>query len=594
MGKVFSGMCGIAGYINYHSTEIDKHYIEAAIQSLKKRGPDDDGYYATSKACIINTRLSIIDINNGHQPFQNSSRDIHVVQNGEIYNFIEVKEYLEKEHGLEFESNSDTEVILKAYEAVGQKCFSLFNGMFAIAILDEKKNKLILGRDRLGVKPLYYSLLKDKMFFSSEIKTFLKIPEFDKSINNQSIHNYLKFNYIPIPETIFKNVWHVKPGTFLEIDLVSYEIVNNQYWEISNERETERTEEQTIDLMEDALNEAIKIRLRSDVEIGAFLSGGLDSSLICAMTMKNHKSALNTFSIGFPEKRFDESEWAKKVADLYGLRNNTNILDADIIEYWNDTTWFNDQPHGDISFIPTYLLSEFASKSYKVVFTGDGGDEFCGGYTKYFEFFKSKDHKDYFNQISLIKDNSEFTNIYSDEFKNSVNLDIPFEIYSKCISEVSNKDNINKILYFDVKHLLPGNNLVKPDKMAMANSLETRSPMLDYKFLELMQTVPGDMKVRNQETKYLLKKLALRYLPQDIVYRDKQMFTVPVGEWFKNKLKTYIIDLLKSKKFQSRGIFNQEYINFMIEEHTKNKKDFTRELRAIANLEIWFQGFIDT
>lgn len=587
-------MCGIAGYVNYHSSEVDEFFIKAAIESLKKRGPDDDGYYANQKACIINTRLSIIDIHNGHQPFQNDAREIHVVQNGEIYNFIEVKNLLEKEHSIKFESNSDTEVILKAYEVLGQECFSLFNGMFAIAILDEKKNKLLLGRDRLGVKPLYYSLLKDKILFSSEIKTFLQIPGFDKSINNQSIHNYLKFNYIPIPETIFKNVWHVKPGCILEIDLSNNELTSKQFWKISNTTEIERSEKETIDLMEDALNKAIEIRLRSDVEIGAFLSGGLDSSLICAMTMKNHKSALNTFSIGFPEKRFDESHWAKKVANLYGLNNNVNILDADIIENWGDTTWYNDQPHGDISFIPTYLLAQFASKDYKVVFTGDGGDEFCGGYTKYFEFLKSENHNEYFNRISLIKDDSEFNYLYSDNFKKLVNKETPITIYKNCISEISNKDSINKILYFDIKHLLPGNNLVKPDKMAMANSLETRSPMLDYLFLELMQTIPGKMKVRNQETKYLLKKLALRYLPKDIVYRDKQMFTVPVGEWFKTKLKTYIIDLLKSNKFQSRGIFNQKYINLMIDQHIDNKKDFTRELRAIANLEIWFQRFIDT
>lgn len=586
-------MCGIAGYINKDFNEVDKDFVQAGFETLKNRGPDENGYYADNKVCILNTRLSIIDIKNGQQPFSNHSKDISVVQNGEIYNFVEVKNKLINEHCISFTTNSDTEVILKAYEVFGDACFELFNGMFAIAIYDKKKNCVLLARDRLGVKPLYICELKDRILFSSEIKTFVKLKDFDKSINNQAILNYMKFNYVPIPETIFQSVRHLEPGKILKFNLEDMSMRLKDYWEIEDKIEEPANEIDVIENMEDILNNAIEIRLRSDVEIGAFLSGGLDSSLVCAMAKKNFNISLNTFSIGFPEKRFDESGWAKEVAKLYGLKININVLEPDIINFWEETTWLNDQPHGDISFIPTYLLSKFASRDYKVVFTGDGGDEFCGGYKKYFELDKSHSLNEYFDNISLIKDDNDFNNLFSDQFLQLVDIKKPVQIFNECLDKVSKKDDINKILFFDVQHLLPGNNLVKPDKMAMACGLETRSPMLDYRFLEYMQSVPGNMKIRNNDTKYILKKLALKYLPEDIVYRKKQMFTVPVGEWFKSSLKEYISLLLQSDKFKKRGIYNQDYIDQMLEKHTNNISDYTRELRAIANLEIWFQKYID-
>lgn len=583
-------MCGIAGYISLQPYDPNS-FIKDSVDSLSHRGPDEHGYFSDEKTCLLNTRLSIIDIEGGSQPFYSENKSIAVIQNGEIYNYLEIKNDLIN-LGVNFKTQSDTEVILKAYEIHGEKCFKLFNGMFSIAILDKNENELVLCRDRLGVKPLYLYYEESRIFFSSEIKTFLRIPSFKKSIDYQSIHNYLKFNYIPMPDTIFASVKHIEPGTYKKFSTLSLESKTFKYWDIHNIKEEKKEESEIIERLDEVLNDAIRIRLRSDVEIGAFLSGGLDSSLVCTITKKNFGIPLNTFTIGFPEKRFDESEWAKRVATFNKIPNNLTKLDADIISLWSETTWFNDQPHGDISFIPTFYLSKFASSEYKVVFTGDGGDEACAGYTKYFSIFNN-DMKDYFDEISLIKDDEEFNQLYSDEFIEKINFEIPYQIFSESIECVSDKDMINKILYFDMKHLLPGNNLVKPDKMAMANSLETRSPMLDYRFFEFMLSIPGQDKLKKGQTKYILKKYAERYLPNEIIHREKQMFTVPVGEWFKTKLKDYLEEIIFSESLKKRNIFKENYLEKMVGDHLSGFKDRTRELRAIVNLEIWFRRFID-
>jgi asparagine synthase (glutamine-hydrolysing) len=584
-------MCGIAGYII--SREINNgKYVEDTVQSIKHRGPDDYGSYSYDNICLLNTRLSIIDIENGQQPFLNDAEDVIVVQNGEIYNFVEIKNTLVK-MGVNFNTNSDTEVVLRAYEAYGTDCFNHFNGMFAIALFDKRNNTIVLGRDRLGVKPLYLYENEGSIYFSSEIKSFKVLCDFDNTINAQSIHNYLKFNYIPLPDTIFKKVRHVMPGTFVVIEIGTQDQKVTKYWDIENSQEIEHiTEEEVFDKIDEILTDAIRIRLRSDVGIGAFLSGGLDSSLVCAMTKQKFNVNLDSYTIGFKEKRFDESNWAKIVADFCGIKNKVHILESDIIRYWNKTTWYNDQPHGDISFIPTYIISAFAAEDYKLVFTGDGGDEAFAGYTKYFSSFDTTE-KEYFDSISLIKNDEDFEHLYSNSFNAQVDLSVPFGIFQKTINKLSNKDFTNKILYFDMVQLLPGNNLVKPDKMAMANSLETRSPLLDYRLFEFTNSLKGSFKLRDGETKYILKKYALKYLPEEIVYRDKQMFTVPVGEWFKTHLKDYVSEIINSQSLMSRDIFNISYLKSILNDHINGDRDYTRELRAIVNLELWYRSFID-
>lgn len=585
-------MCGIVGIISPNNNE---ELVKNLTYSLKHRGPDDHGSAAHHSCTIINTRLSIIDLEHGHQPFLSDDKQIAVVQNGEIYNYIEVREKLISQ-GCVFHTESDTEVILKAYELYGYDFVTHLNGMFAIAIIDKRQHNLTIYRDRLGVKPLYYYLDGESFMFSSEIKSFLRAEFFRKEINLQAVHNFLVFNYIPLPDTIFKNVHHIKPGTFLQIhlsDLTTKEVV---YWQIANEEEDLiQTEDQYIETIEELLFDATKIRLRSDVPVGAFLSGGLDSSLVCAVASKIKNEQFNTFTIGFKEESFDETPYAKYVTDAYGLNFHVKTAEEDIIGMWNKVTWHNDQPHGDISFIPTFMLSAFASEKHKVVLTGDGADELFAGYTKYFSLFDTEaTNKSYFDAISLFEEGVGLSSIYTDHFRSKVNLNEAFQFYSDTIGQISNKDSINQALYFDTVQLLPGNNLVKPDKMAMANSLETRSPFLDYRFFSLLFRIPGKVKLQHPaDTKYILKKLALKYFKHDHVYRKKQMFTVPIGEWFKANLASYLIDIVSSSSLASREIFDMNILKMMAEQHIKGTHNYTRELRAIVNLEIWFRKFID-
>ena len=584
-------MCGIAGFLSKNQDNKDQ-YIQDLIASIRHRGPDEQSYYDDAGVCLINDRLSIIDVAQGQQPFYSEDKQIVVVQNGEIYNFLELQGSLE-ELGYQFSTKSDTEVILKAYEHYGSDCFEQLNGMFAIAILDLKQNALILGRDRLGVKPLYVYQKDDEMHFSSEIKSFLKLSSFDATINKQSIHNYLKYNYVPVPQTIYSNVSHVEPGYYYTFDLDSNSYEKTQYWSIENAKElTEVSEENLLDQLDEILQDAVKIRLRSDVNIGAFLSGGLDSSLVCAIAKKVFNVSLDTFSIGFKEKEFDESHYAKQVAEYLGLPNKLHILESDISDLWNTTTWYNDQPHGDPSFIPTFILSKFASETFKLVLTGDGADESFAGYSKYFGA-SILSPEDYFDSISVIKDDSEFDRLYQSAFRSQVDYDAPFSLFQATRSELSTQDIVNQMLYFDTRQLLPGNNLIKPDKMAMANSLEIRSPFLDYRVFEFMFKLPSDFKLREKETKYLLKKLATRYLPESIVYRKKQMFSVPIGEWFKSRLKDYVTQIVRSDSLKSRGVFDMAYLDDLLSSHLEETRDCTRELRAIVNLELWFRQFVD-
>jgi asparagine synthase (glutamine-hydrolysing) len=587
-------MCGIAGFILKNKNEQElKSLAHKFVQSIKHRGPDGQGINIIDGVCVLNTRLSIIDIAHGQQPLYGDGGNITLVQNGEIYNYVELRAELKK-LGFQFKTQSDSEVILAAYELYGTECFNYFNGMFAIAIIDIKRGKLILARDRLGVKPIYYYKCNNELLFSSEIKTFKEYPGFNGKVSNEAIHLYMKFNYVPLPTTMFEYVKHVMPGCFYEIDLETLRIEENKYWSIKNESEISIQEGELLDAVDELLIDAVKIRLRADVDAAAFLSGGLDSSLVVAIAKKHCHYDLNTFSIGFYDKRFDESLYAKDVADYLGLKNHLKILDSDIIKLWEATTWYNDQPHGDISFIPTYILSEFTAMQYKIALTGDGGDELFAGYVKYFDLLKNKANDDYFNHISLIENDYQFLDLYTDDFYKKVDIKLPLRLFHSVIGEVSQLDEINKALYLDSRLLLPGNNLVKPDKMGMANSLEARSPFMDYRLYELLFRIPGSYKLRDHTTKYILKKLALRYLPENIVYRNKQMFTVPVGEWFKDTLKTYTEEIINSASLARRNIFKVESLNRMLAQHVSGARDYTRELRAIINLEIWFRVFLDS
>ena len=591
-------MCGIAGIIDSsNSKDIINinDILEILSSNIIHRGPNHTGAYQNQNHGIVNTRLSIIDLDNGNQPFYSNDKKIAVVQNGEIYNFIEVRNELIA-LGVTFDSHSDTEVILRAYEHYGKDFIKKLNGMFAIAIIDETHDKLFLYRDRLGVKPLYIYNKDNILLFSSEIKSFPKLTFFDKTLNQNSIYHYFHFNYIPLPGTIFKYINHLEPGHYREISLDNCNIQKDvQYWSITNTTENRNfKKEDLLENIDELFNDALKIRLRSDVGIGAFLSGGLDSSLVCAVAAKNFNQKLETFSIGFHEKKFDESTYAKRVSELFELQNNILFMDSHNVNLWNKTTYHNDQPHGDISFIPTFLISKFASEKYKVVMTGDGGDELFGGYTKYLSLAEEGfDTNSYFQNISLIHEGSEIeSDLFNKKWLNNFPPNFSKCKYMEVIGLFSEKDKVNQALLFDTLQLLPGNNLVKPDKMGMAHSLEARSPLLDYRLYELLSQVPGSQKISaNKETKFIMKEYAKKYLPQDIIYRQKQMFTVPIGEWFKTFLKDYLTSTINSENIKNLNIFNENILSQMADDHISGKTNYTRELRAICNLDIWLKEF---
>ena len=587
-------MCGIAGFLHKGSLPNSADLSQAFAKSLNHRGPDHVGEHLFEHGSILNTRLSIIDLAGGNQPFYSQDKKIAVIQNGEIYNFVEVKAQLESE-GVKFNTSSDTEVILRTYEKYGVNFVQYLNGMFAIAIIDHNTNELHLVRDRLGVKPLFFYQNENIFAFSSELKSFLEIPTFNKEINYSSIYHYLNFNYIPVPQTIFKNVLHVKPGTFLTVNISSQKITEKCYWDLANTPEVITSEAETMERLEYLIEDATKIRLRSDVPIGAFLSGGLDSSLVCAVMKKKFNYSPETFTIGFKEAEFDEAVYAKQLADFLDLKNEVVYMSSEAVSLWPQVTWFNDQPHGDISFIPTYMVAKAAAQKYKVVFSGDGGDEAFGGYLKYLSLIDEKSlGANYFSGISLFDEfKTDDHKILTDSFLSKVEIGSSYKLFQEQNKKFDHKDVINQGILFDVKNLLPGNNLVKPDRMAMANSLEVRSPLLDYRIYELMFDLPGNLKISKElGTKHLLKKLALNYLPENLVYRKKQMFTVPVGEWFKGPLNKYLSDNLLDSKFTDFGIFKVTELKKMIQEHTDGQRNYTRELRAILNLKLWFDKFI--
>ena len=586
-------MCGIFGY--YLKENVDKEFNELLSGALSHRGPDEVGTFSIDGALIGNNRLSIIDIENGTQPFYSADRKIALVQNGEIYNYVELRLELIS-LGITFDTDSDTEVLLNAYLSWGVEFVKKLNGMFAIAILDKRKDSLLLFRDRLGVKPCYIYRKGNDFMFASEIKEFLALDTFDKEINHQALYDYLKLNYVPIPSTIFANVKHLPPGHFAKLNLGDSSYEEHEYWNVRNVKiDYEASEEEALHRLKELFEDAVRIRLRSDVEVGAFLSGGLDSSLVVAEMSRNRseRQSLSTYSIGFNEERFDESRYAQYINDKYSCIGHLKTLDDDILKYWEIVTFHNDQPHGDISFIPTFLLSEFAGADLKVVLTGDGGDELFAGYTKYKSLENDPNLNHYLESTSVFS-NELLNQLLTPDFMSRINQSNVLEVFSNVTSVFKERGAIDKALYFDMKQLLPGNNLVKPDKMAMANGLETRSPFLDYRLFEFAFSLPEDFKLKNGETKYILKKLGEQYFDASHVYRDKQMFTVPVGEWFKERLSSYLLEFIQSDSLVERGIWNVDKLKQMAMDHIDGKHNFTRELRAVVNLEIWFRVFIDS
>ena len=582
-------MCGVFGFFHRRGVPLSPRIVQRMGSAIQHRGPDDTGVFAEGGVVLGNQRLSIIDIAGGRQPFVSDDGDVVLVQNGEIFNHVELAADL---HGTAFacRTQSDTEVLLRLYEKEGIDFVRKLNGMFAIAIYDRREQALYLIRDRIGVKPLFVYDDGDQVAFGSEIKAIL--PAIDRpEMDREGLHHFLTLNYVPSPHTMFSGVRHVPPGHWLRFDANGSTI--RRWWNLAEIVPEERPEADWIEEFNAILDDAVRIRLRADVPFGAFLSGGVDSSTVVGLMARHMTQPVQTFSIGFDDPRYDETQFALSAAERFGTEHRARRVDPNMLDLWPMATYHCDQPHGDVSFLPTYKVAQMAAEHVKMVLTGDGGDELFAGYDKYRNFFSADISKmddatfrrAYYRNISLFQDEDS-----SRLYRSRGNYDT-YGMVTKLFDEVPHWDRLNQALYIDMQLLLSGNNLVKPDRMGMAVSLEARTPFLDYRMMEFAFRMPGHFKLRDGVTKYLFKKAAVPLIGEELAYRKKQMFTAPIGEWFRRDLKGYCRSFLGERSyFRQTGLFT-EYGSRLLEDHIAGRANNTREVRALIALEHWAGAF---
>ena len=633
-------MCGIIGFLTSKAAHIPEYEMLRKMRDvLIHRGPDDVGEFIRpidEKGPFVffgHRRLSIIDLSGGHQPLSNEDETVWVILNGEIYNFNELREEL-KGRGHQFRTHSDTEVIAHAYEEYKENCFKYFNGMFAIGIWDEKENRLILARDRLGKKPLYYSLINETFIFASELKAIIAYPSFPREVDPVSFMKYLFFEFIPCPHTIFREARKIPPASHLVWDKKGIEV--KQYWSPFNPKKgEERLSEVEAELsMMELLKESVKRRLISDVPLGVFLSGGIDSSAITAFAQQEVPGKIKTFSIGFEDPSFDESKYASLASKYIGTEHHEQMMTpADLLNIVPGLPEILDEPMADASILPTYLLSKFTRGHVTVALGGDGGDELFAGYPTYlahklagyYECFLGAFHPVVVRLANLLPvsdDNISFdfklkrflSGIgYPNGIRNSVWLgSFPFQENEKVLSpeirqrfnrdqlvedillygeEYPNEDRITKLQYLDLKLYLQESILAKVDRASMACSLEVRAPFLDYELVEFVMGLPSHYKLNGMTSKYMLKKALKKYLPDSIIQRKKKGFGVPIAKWVKGELRELFSDLLSTDRIKREGFLNCEYVTLLLQDHLTNKKDNRKQLWTLLVWELWLNRY---
>ena len=626
-------MCGIAGFI---SKEKNAPVAEREIlldkmcKIITHRGPDEQGTIVKNAAALGMRRLSIIDLKSGQQPIFDCSGNLAIVFNGEIYNYQTLKKDLES-RGHKFKTNSDTETIVHAYEEFGADCVQHLRGMFAFAIYDFAAESLFIARDRVGKKPLFYSLTgKGNFVFGSELKVLIEHAEISKEIDFSALDSYLTFGYVPEEFCIFKNVHKLAPGHFLFFK--NGEVTTKKYWDFNYSGNSEvKTEAEYIEILREKLREAVKIRMISEVPLGAFLSGGVDSSSIVAMMSQISDAPVKTFSIGFNEDSFDELKFARVAAKHFNTEHHEFVVTPDLVEIVDDLVWHFDEPFADSSALPTFMVSKMARDFVTVVLSGDGGDELFAGYTRYAtdqkrsgleklpkfvranvlrKIGESLPHgakgKNFLYNTSLdavdryIDSVSHFgklkkSELYSQTLRENLNGGFggAEQIYREIADSISSENPVDKLLYLDSKTYLPSDILTKVDRMTMATSLEARVPLLDHELIEFVQTIPANLKLKGTTTKYIFKKALEGIVPNEILYREKQGFGVPINEWINSQLKDRIHGILSEKRTLERGYFEPKYIQILLDEHASKRRDNSHALWILWMLELWHRKFVD-
>lgn len=586
-------MCGIFGYFHRDGVSLPADQVAAMGHAIRHRGPDDQGMFSATGAALGNQRLSIIDLQGGHQPFVSDDGQVVVVQNGEIFNHIELAAEVAA-RGNPCRTHSDTEVLLRLYELEGIGFLDKLNGMFAIAIYDAREKAMYIARDRIGVKPLYVFDDGRLLAYSSEIKSLVAAGVLRQQMDEEAFHHYLTFNYVPAPYTMFRGVRHLMPGTYMKVTRSG--ATTTRWWSLAEVQPVHgRAEGEWIEEFNAILDDAVRLRLRCDVPFGAFLSGGVDSSTVVGLMARHIAEPVKTFCIGFEDPRYDEAPFAQAAADRFGTEHTMERVMPDMLGLWPLATYHCDQPHGDVSFLPTYRVSQLAARHVKVVLTGDGADELFAGYDKYRSFFSNdKRHwnsdeefqRAYFDSISLFSDARKRA-LYAPALGRRLEGIDSFEVARPYFEQVAHQDRINQALYLDMQLLLSGNNLVKPDRMGMAVSLEARTPFLDYRMMEFAFRMPGDLKLRDGVTKYLYKKAVTGLIGEELAYRRKQMFTVPVGEWFKDARAAYCRGHIDKLAHVLPEALRADELARLAEDHIGRRTDRTRELRALIATGHW-------
>jgi len=625
-------MCGIAGKVSPRGG-VERDLVERMCDVVRHRGPDSHGLWTDGRVGLGVRRLAVIDLDTGDQPLLNESDTVVVIQNGEIYNYRELRTALEAA-GHTFRSKSDTEVIVHLYEEHGDACLHFLRGMFAVAVWDIKRQRLLLARDRIGKKPLFYAVRDDTLWFGSEAKSILEDPEVPRDVDPAAIDAFLRYLYVPHPRSAFSALKKLPPAHILTWQEGTVEV--SRYWRLSYRPDHRLRGPELHEAIRGSLLEATRLRLRSDVPVGAFLSGGVDSSAVVAAMVRESSKRVRTFSIGFDVPAFDETQYAREVSELLGTEHHELSIRPDAIELLPRLVWHYGEPFADSSAIPSFYLAELTRRDVTVALNGDGGDENFAGYPRYHAIalaerlgrlvpettqvwlerlvapvargasagtvrarlgklakaLRQEPWHRYADWISYL-DQSEVDRLYTPEFAMSVAHEWAPTVIRDAYVASDASSTVNRLLDVDVNVYLPGDLLVKMDIASMAHSLEVRSPLLDHVFMELAAAIPADDKLRGRRSKAVFKDALRPWLPARILERPKMGFAVPLAQWFRGPLKDLPREVLLDAKAAERGLFRPDRINTLIDEHVEGRRDHADTLWALLQLELWFRTFVD-
>ena len=625
-------MCGIAGIVgSSRSDRIEEAAVRRMCDAIVHRGPDDEGLLAQQNVGLGMRRLSIIDLAGGHQPIFNEDRSAWIVFNGEIYNFPELRPELESK-GHRFSTNTDTEMIVHLYEDMGADCVKKLRGMFAFALWDQKREKLLIARDRLGKKPLHYAFHKSRLYFGSEIKSILAVAPELAEVNRSALLQYMYLGYIPDPATAFVGIHKLPPGHLLEFERGEVRI--RQYWDLPQYGTYQpASEEECLREMEHRLEEAVRIRLISDVPLGAMLSGGADSSTVVALMARASSKPVKTFSIGFKHADFDESQYARIVAQKFSTDHHELVLEPDVVGTVEKLTRSMEEPFGDSSMLPTYFISSLARQHVTVALSGDGGDELFAGYERYgiqqgrekfsrlpqglcnlyrnylfplipkgargrqLSYNLSLPWRErYADEMCFVPAFEREMPLLSPEFRATIaESGDPQDILLKYFEQAPATDPISQMLYVDTKTYLVEDILTKVDRMSMLTSLEVRVPILDHIFVEWVTSLGPEWKMRGGKQKYIFRKLAERVgVPTEVLNRRKQGFALPLVHWMRNEMREMILGILLDPRTLQRGYFDPAGVRRLLEEHFSGRRSRSGAIWRLLIFELWHRNFLES